>query len=106
MLHKRLRRLPRHDALWSGINSAKLGEWSGRQDSNLRPSAPKADALPGCATPRLRPRLGKAAGKSKPASRILSARMRLAGLAGPSELTLPLPTPKSGPRQICAEERS
>ena len=27
--------------------------WSGRQDSNLRPSAPKADALPGCATPRL-----------------------------------------------------
>ena len=25
---------------------------SGRQDSNLRPSAPKADALPGCATPR------------------------------------------------------
>src|SRR5450830_468899 len=26
--------------------------WSGRQDSNLRPSAPKADALPGCATPR------------------------------------------------------
>src|SRR3569833_863123 len=27
-------------------------EWSGRQDSNLRPSAPKADALPGCATPR------------------------------------------------------
>ena len=27
--------------------------WSGRQDLNLRPSAPKADALPGCATPRL-----------------------------------------------------
>ena len=25
---------------------------SGRQDLNLRPSAPKADALPGCATPR------------------------------------------------------
>src|SRR5439155_11514003 len=27
-------------------------EWSGRSDSNRRPSAPKADALPGCATPR------------------------------------------------------
>jgi hypothetical protein len=27
-------------------------EWSGRRDSNSRPSAPKADALPGCATPR------------------------------------------------------
>ena len=26
--------------------------WSGRYDSNIRPSAPKADALPGCATPR------------------------------------------------------
>jgi hypothetical protein len=27
--------------------------WSGREDSNLRPLAPKASALPGCATPRL-----------------------------------------------------
>gem|GEM_PF-3042885 len=27
--------------------------WSGQQDSNLRPSAPKADALPGCAIPRV-----------------------------------------------------
>lgn len=26
--------------------------WSGRQDSNLRPSASKADTLPDCATPR------------------------------------------------------
>src|ERR1044072_7808505 len=26
--------------------------WSERQDSNLRPSAPKTDALPGCATLR------------------------------------------------------
>ena len=26
--------------------------WSGRKDSNLRPSGPKPDALPGCATPR------------------------------------------------------
>src|SRR5687768_12258951 len=28
--------------------------WSGQQDSNLRPSAPKADALPDCAMPRYR----------------------------------------------------
>ena len=28
-------------------------EWSGRQDSNLRPPVPKTGALPGCATPRL-----------------------------------------------------
>ena len=27
-------------------------EWSGRLDSNQRPSVPKTDALPGCATPR------------------------------------------------------
>ena len=27
-------------------------EWSGVKDSNFRPSAPKADALPGCANPR------------------------------------------------------
>ena len=29
------------------------GGWSGREDLNLRPPAPKAGALPGCATPRL-----------------------------------------------------
>jgi hypothetical protein len=28
-------------------------KWSERRDSNSRPSAPKADALPGCATLRL-----------------------------------------------------
>jgi hypothetical protein len=28
-------------------------QWSGREDLNLRPPAPKAGALPGCATPRL-----------------------------------------------------
>ena len=27
-------------------------DWSGQRDSNSRPSAPKADALPGCAMPR------------------------------------------------------
>ena len=27
--------------------------WSGREDLNLRPLAPHASALPGCATPRL-----------------------------------------------------
>ena len=27
--------------------------WSGRGDLNARPPAPKAGALPGCATPRL-----------------------------------------------------
>ena len=26
--------------------------WSGRRDSNSRPSGPKPDALPDCATPR------------------------------------------------------
>ena len=28
--------------------------WSGRGDLNSRPPAPKAGALPGCATPRLK----------------------------------------------------
>ena len=37
-----------------GGDGAKSENWSGRQDSNLRPSAPKADALPDCATPRRR----------------------------------------------------
>ena len=30
-----------------------IRSWSGREDSNLRPPAPKAGALPDCATPRL-----------------------------------------------------
>ena len=33
----------------------KLKIWSGWRDSNSRPTAPKAVALPGCATPRLLP---------------------------------------------------
>ena len=32
---------------------SSLKSWSGRQDSNLRPSGTKPDALPGCATPRV-----------------------------------------------------
>jgi hypothetical protein len=31
--------------------------WSGQRDSNPRPSAPKADALPDCAMPRAGPRV-------------------------------------------------
>ena len=31
-----------------------VGFWSGREELNLRPPAPKAGALPGCATPRPR----------------------------------------------------
>jgi hypothetical protein len=31
---------------------AKIEEWSGRPDLNRGPPAPKAGALPGCATPR------------------------------------------------------
>src|SRR2546425_12838881 len=33
---------------------APICKKSGREDSNLRPPAPKAGALPGCATPRRR----------------------------------------------------
>src|SRR6185437_15370668 len=35
-----------------GLHSLSAGAWSGRPDLNRRPSAPKADALPDCATPR------------------------------------------------------
>ncbi len=37
-------------------------QWSGRPDSNRRPSAPQADALPGCATPRLMLRCARQCG--------------------------------------------
>lgn len=35
--------------------ACKLRKWSGRRDLNPRPSAPQADALPDCATPRRLP---------------------------------------------------
>ncbi len=47
-----------------------LGKWSGRQDSNLRPSGPKPDALPDCATPRR-------------AAALRLSRRRIQGQAGP-----------------------
>ena len=36
------------------IETSTVPTWSGRQDLNLRPLAPHASALPGCATPRER----------------------------------------------------
>src|SRR5918993_5643998 len=39
--------------------SNRLRKWSGQRDSNPRPSAPKADALPDCAMPRTRFRPGR-----------------------------------------------
>ncbi len=43
-----------------GATGGARSEWSGREDSNLRPPAPEAGALPGCATPRRRPALSHA----------------------------------------------
>src|SRR5580700_8018742 len=36
----------------NAVQFQRVDQWSGRRDSNPRPSAPKADALPDCATPR------------------------------------------------------
>jgi hypothetical protein len=38
---------------YEGLSLRKT-TWSGRIDSNYRPRAPEARALPGCATPRLK----------------------------------------------------
>jgi hypothetical protein len=43
----------RHESVASSApSSTRNGVWSGRPDSNRRPPAPKAGALPGCATSR------------------------------------------------------
>src|ERR1700682_6383609 len=39
---------------WNPGGTPEGEKWSGRPDSNRRPPAPKAGALPGCATPRHR----------------------------------------------------
>ena len=36
------------------LNYTRIKKWSEWQDSNLRHPAPKAGALPNCATPRIR----------------------------------------------------
>src|SRR5208283_2590440 len=41
-------------------HGASLGKWSGRRDSNSRPLAPHASALPGYATARTRERSARA----------------------------------------------
>lgn len=41
---------------WDWVQANVGNSWSEREDSNLRPPAPEAGALPGCAT--LRPMLG------------------------------------------------
>ncbi len=46
----RAHRCGKRSAQCGGTNGPKL--WSGREDSNFRPPAPHAGALPGCATPR------------------------------------------------------
>src|SRR5438477_4657888 len=38
-------------------NRPTKGKWSGREELNLRPPAPHAGALPGCATPRHEPQI-------------------------------------------------
>jgi hypothetical protein len=47
----------RHTAYRNPFNvifqRAKFEEWSGREDSNLRPPGPEPGALPDCATPRM-----------------------------------------------------
>ncbi len=57
--------------------------WSGREDLNLRHSAPKADALPGCATPRREcgfvPERGR---QGKPCGVAGMTRRRVSPLAG------------------------
>ncbi len=51
----RTRRWPaRGDPARTEVQGGPL-KWSGRLDSNQRPPAPKAGALPGCATPRCPP---------------------------------------------------
>jgi hypothetical protein len=84
--------------------------WSGQQDSNLRPSAPKADALPDCAMPRrdahvislaenmaVRPtiRHGRGAGLWV----LLLGRVLNAGRSGPQM------SPKTGRKRECQGQR-
>src|SRR5215831_7984916 len=52
LLHRGLCRLEDAGNHVVSHHSPLTGRWSGQQDSNLRPPAPKAGALPDCAMPR------------------------------------------------------
>ena len=86
--------------------------WSGRRDSNSRPLAPHASALPGCATPRLdaadyierRYRVRPRAGLESTAARRALARPRAvtkqasSSKQTPAPKTLPTTHPHRSPR--------
>ena len=54
---ERVARIELANIPWQGIrlplHHTRIKTWSEYKDSNLGPSAPKADALPGCATLRI-----------------------------------------------------
>src|SRR5688500_18842603 len=69
------------NSTFSILNSAAGGErWSGREDSDLRPPAPKAGALPDCATPRH----GRNAASNRPPPPYHSAGVSLTDVRGPA----------------------
>src|SRR5262245_18288680 len=49
---------------WTSMR--RMRRWSGQQDSNLRPPAPKAGALPDCAMPRSCSAIHSSCGSGKP----------------------------------------
>ena len=53
MIRPRVHRRVHGEILMRTEIVSSLVSWSGRGDLNARPPAPKAGALPGCATPRL-----------------------------------------------------
>src|SRR2546427_1748560 len=66
----------RASSWWNPGVTPELEKWSGRLDSNQRPPAPKAGALPGCATPR-------------PADHTSGARCSAPMIAGVPKLPMP-----------------
>ena len=82
------------------LNSALSG-WSGRRDSNPRPSAPKADALPGYATPRFSDCIAISVSQACRASHSRNQRMRKIG-ARKMALSVPaISSRKTQSRQVC-----
>ena len=69
------------------LQKPNFRNWSGRQDSNLRPSGPKPDALPGCATPRPKlERIAKLSGRCNASGKPLCNQMTHAGQIGRGEI--------------------
>ena len=91
--------IPCHQQIKYRVNLDR--KWSGRRDSNPRPSAPKADALPGYATPRCSDCIATGVPQACRPSHSRNQRMRTIGAKKMAPRVPAISIRKAQSRQVC-----